>query len=72
MSNNTHLKDRRFGISTRTAMPNGNDRWDNKPSSYDEAHLVLIHNGWTSEQADEALEECPDRWIPVNTNTQIC
>jgi hypothetical protein len=61
---------KRFAIATR-CRADGRDIWQSVPSSYDEAMLVLIHNGWIEQQAKADLDGCPDRWIPVNENTQI-
>lgn len=64
----------KFAISTSEDMPNGDVRWTSKPSDYSEAFIVLIHNGWTEEQAKEELEGIKNNgsFIIVNPFTQIC
>jgi hypothetical protein len=67
------IKERLFAVSQMIGQNHsGDDIWQSMPIDYDAAKIILIHNGWTSEQADFDLEGCPDRWIPVNNTTQIC
>lgn len=61
-----------FSVATKTTLTNGSDLWETKPISEADAILILIHNGWTEQQALHDLSKCPDRWIPVNGCTQIC
>jgi hypothetical protein len=67
------LVERKFAVSSRSRNGvNNADVWASSPISYAEAKTILVHNGWDESKADADLDECPDRWIPVNENTQIC
>ena len=62
-----------FAVSTLEGKNHkGDELWKSTPIDHSTAQMILIHNGWTKEQADEALAECPDKWILVNNTTQIC
>ncbi len=61
-----------FCVATKTTLKNGDDRWETKRISFKEAKQILIHNGWTENQARADLLMCPDQWILVNNCTQIC
>jgi hypothetical protein len=62
-----------FSVATKTTLKNGDDLWETKKISQDQAMIILIHNGWTEKQAEFDLSQCAnDLWIPVNNCTQIC
>ena len=63
---------KQFAVSTKTTKENGDDLWETKRISFKDAELILIHNGWTENQARADLLMCPDQWILVNNCTQIC
>ena len=65
------LKSRKFAVSSKTETDTG-DLWRSTPIDYDTAVMILIHNGFRYEHIDELLEGCPDEYIIVNDNTQIC
>lgn len=72
MENDTRLQDRKFAVATKQGTnEKGDEIWHSQPINYSTAHTILVHNGWTREQADADLAECPDKWIPVNGSTQI-
>ena len=61
-----------FAISTLEGKNyKGDDVWKSTPVDHDTAKIILIHNGWTPEQAEADLAECPEKWILVNNSTQI-
>lgn len=71
-TSNTRLQDRRFAVSTKEGTNDrGDEIWHSRPIGYEMAKMILVHHGWTGEQADADLAECPDKWIPVNGSTQI-
>lgn len=61
-----------FVVSTKSLSPKGDDLWESSVVNLDRAILILVHNGWTEEEAVEELSQCPDKWILVNETTQIC
>lgn len=61
---------KKFSVSTKTETETG-DLWESRPIEYNTAYMLLIHNGWTSNEAEHDLSGCPDNWIPVNDWTQI-
>ena len=66
------MADKRYAVATSEDMPNGDTRYHTEPIDHDHAVLILVHNGWTEAQAEADLAECPDRWISVNSCTQLC
>lgn len=65
------MMEKTYAVSTKTATPTG-DQWHSQPIGHDMAMMILVHNGWTEEQAETDLAGCPDKWIPVNDCCQIC
>lgn len=66
---------KKFGVSTLTKAP-GRDIWYNKPSTFDEALLILTQNGWAEDVAIRELDELHaangNYFIIVNEYCQIC
>jgi hypothetical protein len=64
------LKQERFSIGT--CIRTGNyDEWYCESVSYSTALHTLLSNGWTEDQANLALAQCPDKCIQVNKHTTI-
>ena len=61
----------KFCVSTSTKTKYGT-RYECNPIDREDALFILIQNGWKEEEAEKDLDACPDQWILVNSNTQIC
>jgi hypothetical protein len=68
-------KERTYGVSVKEPLANGGDRWHNTPTSRENTIQVLIHNGWTAQQAEDglnALDNETDPYLLVSNSVQIC
>jgi hypothetical protein len=68
-------KERKYGVSVKETLENGNDRWHNTPTSRAYTIQVLIHNGWTEQQAEDglnALDNETDSYLLVSNCVQVC
>ncbi len=67
------LANKKFAVgSSQGINAAGAEVWHSSPIDYSTALSILLSNGWTEEQANEALAKCPEEWIPVNDGTNIC
>jgi hypothetical protein len=64
------LENRTFAVVTKTVTKTG-DLWHSTPIPYSEAFQILIHNGWSKNDANLDLHTTPNQFIMVNGTTQI-
>lgn len=63
----------RFGISQLDRRDESGDRWHNQPVDFAEARRILVFNGFTPLQADDALTDLVDEenWFPIRSTLLI-